>query len=67
MLKDPGGIILITIGILLWIKPVVFGFIKLQNTLRGVQTSVTTATLWWYRICGLGAIIVGVMYILAVR
>ena len=59
MLKDPTGIMLIILGILFWIKPFMVAFIKLQNTLRGSQTNITSLTLWYYRVCGLAAIAIG--------
>ncbi len=59
MLKDPTGIILIMIGILFLIKPLVAWFITLQNKFRGVQTNISTMTIWYYRILGIAAIVMG--------
>ncbi len=65
MIKDPTGIIIIVIGFLFWIKPLVVAFIQLRNTLRGQQTNITPMTIWYYRICGLIAVIAGFVILIS--
>jgi hypothetical protein len=59
MIQDPTGVILIIIGLLFFIKPLVVWFIELQNAFRGTQSNISLITIWYYRIFGLAAIIVG--------
>lgn len=56
---DPTGIILVVIGLLFWVRPLVIWFIQLRNSFRGTQTNISEMTIWYYRICGLVAIIIG--------
>lgn len=46
----PLGIIFLTLGILMFFRPVIELFVKLQNSMRGIETKITTGTIITYRI-----------------
>lgn len=47
---DPFRILMITIGIVFLFKPFIRKLITINNTMRGVQTKITSGTIIFYRI-----------------
>lgn len=59
------GIVFIVWGISMLFKPTREFTIRLTNSMRGIQTKITTITVWTYRIYGILAIIFGALMLFA--
>ena len=58
------GLVFLTIGILMLFKPIIEWFVKLQNSMRGIETKITTGTIITYRVFAIVWVLFSLLLIL---
>ncbi|OGY07466.1 MAG: hypothetical protein A3D24_01650 [Candidatus Blackburnbacteria bacterium RIFCSPHIGHO2_02_FULL_39_13] len=56
------GVVLFIVGFLLLFRPVIEWSVRFKNSTQGIQTKVSPATIWTYRIIAIIFILIGFFF-----